>query len=157
MIANPDVSKLDAKLAWQFYCTEKSITENFHQVFGFKCDVFAKLLYFNMSRQKVHAKIDFSQFVSVFDDLLDEVQKLRNRTIFNLLDVKKQGKLDVMVLIQIINNLDLDTHFAFEIMTILREYKSKNVLMSAGFSRQITLNFATFNELIPCSCLIDEL
>lgn len=29
--------------------------------------------------------------------------------------------------------------------------------MSAGFSRQITLNFAKFNDLIPCSCLIDEL
>jgi hypothetical protein len=62
-----------------------------------------------------------------------------------------------MVLIQIINNANRETRFAQEIITLVREYKSKNVLMSAGFSRQITLNFATFNELIPCSCLVDEL
>ena len=55
------------------------------------------------------------------------------------------------------NNANRETRFAQEIITLVREYKSKNVLMSAGFSRQITLNFATFNELIPCSCLVDEL
>jgi len=33
----------------------------------------------------------------------------------------------------------------------------KNVLLKDGYRRKITLNFATFNELIPKSCLIDEL
>jgi hypothetical protein len=39
---------------------------------------------------------------------------------------------------------------------MVREYKSKNVLKTAGFSRQITLNFSFFNTMIPYSSLIDE-
>jgi hypothetical protein len=99
MIANAEPGKIETLAPWQYFCTEKSITENFHKVFGYKCDVMAKILYFNMSNMKVHAKIDFTQFVAIFEDLNDEVQKLRNKVIFNMLDVKKQGKLDVMVLI----------------------------------------------------------
>jgi hypothetical protein len=38
----------------------------------------------------------------------------------------------------------------------VREYKDKNVLLKGGFSRQITLNFNTFNQLVPYSSLIDE-
>ena len=39
---------------------------------------------------------------------------------------------------------------------MVREYKIRNVLMKEGFSRQVTLNFTTFNRLIPYSSLIDE-
>lgn len=99
MVANPDNNDFDPPLPYQYYCSEKSIRENFSKVFGYRCDIFAKILYFNMSKKKVHAKIDFASFVAVFDGLMDDVQKIRNRTIFNLLDVKKQGKLDFMVLV----------------------------------------------------------
>ena len=58
---------------------------------------------------------------------------------------------------QLINGLDLNTYFAQEILILIREYKEKNVLMTAGYSRQITMNFAKFNDLIPNSCLIDEI
>ena len=40
---------------------------------------------------------------------------------------------------------------------MVREYKNKNVLLKGGFSRQILLNFATFNNLVPYSSLVDEL
>ena len=61
------------------------------------------------------------------------------------------------MLVQIFNNLDKDTLLAQEILILIREYKSKNILLQAGYRRQITLNFSTFNLLIPKSCLIDEL
>lgn len=60
MIANPEGGKIETKPLWQYYCTEKSITDNFHKVFGYKCDMMAKILYFNMSKMKVHAKINFA-------------------------------------------------------------------------------------------------
>ena len=56
--------------------------------------------------------IDFYKFVKVFENLLDEVAKIRNRCVFNLLDVKKNGYLDIMMLIQMLNNIDKDTYFA---------------------------------------------
>ena len=88
---------------------------------------------------------------------MDEVQKVRNKAIFRILDIRKKGQIEILVLMQIINGLDLNTNFAQEILLLIREYKEKNVLMTAGFSRQITMNFAKFNDLIPNSCLIDEL
>jgi len=110
-----------------------------------------------MSRGKDHARIDFIKFYRAFDGILDEVQKKRNRAAFNLIDVKKTGHLEIMFLMQILNNVHKDTLFAQEILTIVREYKSKNILLTAGFSRQITLNFQTFNDLVPNSCLIQEM
>jgi Ca2+-binding EF-hand superfamily protein len=94
-----------------------------------------------MAKKKNHAKIDFIRFVSVFDGLYDEVHKIRNRCIFDLYDVKKQGSLDIMLLMQIFNNIDRNTLFAQEILVLIREYKQKNVLLCEGFTRKITLNF----------------
>ena len=54
-------------------------------------------------------------------------------------------------------NLERNTNFAQELLILIREYKMKNVLLKDGYRRKIALNFATFNELIPKSCLIDEL
>lgn len=109
--------------------------KNFPKLFGYKCDVFAKILYMNMSKQKDRAMIDFYKFVKVFENLHDEVAKIRNRCVFNILDVKKNGYLDIMMLIQMLNNIDKDTYFAQELLVLIREYKSKNILMTAGFQR----------------------
>lgn len=79
-----------------------------------------------------------------------------NRCIFNILDVKKKGHLDIFTLIQILNNIDRDTKFAQELLVLIREYKQKNILLQDGIRRQITLNFGEFNRLIPKSCLVDE-
>lgn len=42
-------------------------------------------------------------------------------------------------------------------LTLIREYKSKNVMLKAGYRRKISLNYSTFAEMVPWSCLIDEL
>jgi hypothetical protein len=47
--------------------------------------------------------------------------------------------------------------FGQEILKLVRKYKEMNILMKGGFSRQITLNAATFNDMIPYSTLVDEL
>jgi hypothetical protein len=83
----------------------------------------------------VHSQIDFVTFAKTFDGLMDEVQKVRNRTIFNILDIRKKGQIEILVLMQLLNGLDLNTHFAQEILILVREYKDKNVLLTAGFSR----------------------
>jgi len=82
----------------QYYCTEKSIIDNFEKLFGYKNDVFAKMLYINMSKIKNYSKINFVSFIKIFDGLFDEIKKIRNRCIFNLYDIKKSGELDIMVL-----------------------------------------------------------
>ena len=138
--------------------TEQSILKGFSSLFHHKCDLFAKILYLKLSRQKDQARIDFMRFAEVVMGLIDETNKDNmNRAVFNILDIKSQGQLDIVMLMQIYNNLDRDTLFAQEILVLIREYKSKNILLQAGYRRQITLNFSTFNLLVPRSCLIDEL
>jgi hypothetical protein len=62
-----------------------------------------------------------------------------------------------MVLMQMFKNLDRNTLFAQEILVLIREHKLKNVLVSEGFTRKMSLNFNMFNHLVPNSCFIDEL
>lgn len=103
------VRDTDCKYLSTFQITEQSLINNFQKLFGHKCDIFAKILYMKMVRNKDHAKINFLQFVDVFMDLLDEYKDVRNRVLFNLLDLKGTGKLDIMIFIQIANQVDRNT------------------------------------------------
>ena len=131
--------------------------DGFEGLFGFRCDVMAKILYATMTEEKDQSKITFDVFVENLYGLVDE-SKLDNATrcIFNLLDVRNQGHLDVFMLIQIINNSDRNTHFAQELLIMIREHKAKNVMVDEGIKRKISLNYSMFISLIPKSCLIDE-
>ena len=165
LVANPDKARGEQKVNSQFYCTEKSMIENFDKLFGFRCDIFAKMLYIRMSKGLDHAKIDFMKFIKIFDGFLDETPKKRNQAAFNLYDVKRQGVIDIMLMMQLYHNVKRNTFFGQELLVLIREYKNKNILMTAGFSRKITLNFSTFNELIQShtsrvshhSVLVDEI
>lgn len=63
----------------------------------------------------------------------------------------------MLFLMQLFCNLSKNTMFGQEILALVRKYKEMNILMKGGFSRQIVLNYATFNDLIPYSTLVDEL
>ena len=39
---------------------------------------------------------------------------------------------------------------------MVKEFKTKNILLKHGFRRQVVLNYNLFYDLIPWSCLIDE-
>lgn len=38
-----------------------------------------------------HAKIDFMRYIKIFKGILDEQSKVRNKTIFDIYDLKQQG------------------------------------------------------------------
>lgn len=71
--------------------TEKSIIDNLQKLFGYKCDVFAKMLYTRMANRMDHAKIDFIRYIKCFNGFTDEVSKKRNEAIFKFYDIKNQG------------------------------------------------------------------
>lgn len=116
----------------------------------------ATILYLNMSNSKDHSKIDFLQFINPFLRLLDEVKDTRNRAIFDILDIRKKGQLDIVFLLQLLMKLDRESYFAQEILKLIREFKCKNMLLKGGVKRRIVLNFTTFNTLVPNSCLIKD-
>jgi len=91
--------------------TEASLRANFEKLFGFPCDIFARILYMKMTGNKDHAKINFVQFGSIFMDFLIDIKDRRNRAFFNLLDLKGKGTLDILTLLQLYNNIDRNTLF----------------------------------------------
>ena len=48
---------------WDYHMTEQSILKGFESVFGVKCDIFAKILYINLSKMCNFAKLTFKDFV----------------------------------------------------------------------------------------------
>ena len=70
------------------------------------------MLYIRMAKGLDHAKIDFMKFIRVFDGFLDDAPKRRNQAVFNLYDVKNEGHINIMVLMQLFNNVERNTYFA---------------------------------------------
>jgi hypothetical protein len=99
----------ESKYLSLYQITEASLRQNFEHLFGFPCDIFARILYLKMTGTKDHAKINFVQFGAIFFDLLDEIKDNRSRCFFSLLDVKGTGILDSMLLMQLFHNIDRNT------------------------------------------------
>jgi len=107
---------------------------------------------------KESVRIDFLRFHEVFELLVDDSNTNNgNRAAFGLLDIRDKGQLDVMIILSLLNNLDRDSLFAQELILLLRHHKQKNVLTPGAHRRPVVLNVAAFNDIIPRSCLVDEL
>jgi hypothetical protein len=118
-----------------FFITEDSMRDNFEKLFGYPCDILARIIYIKMASRKRCARIDFLQFAEAMMDIVDEVKDRRNRAIFNLIEFNGDGELDIMILMQLFNNIPRESMFGQEILKMVREYKNKNVLMKGGFTR----------------------
>lgn len=118
----------------------------------------AQLLYLKLARMKQSVRIDFLRFYDVFQLLVDDGNTLNgNRVAFCLLDIREKGQLDLMILLSLLNNLDRDSLLAQELILLVRHHKQKNVLTPGAQRRPLVLNQAVFNDVIPRSCLVDEL
>ena len=152
-----DDPKPNRKLS-SYYLTEASILKNFEFLFDHKCKPFASLLYLKLAKMKDSVRIDFLRFHEVFKLLVDDGNTNNgNRAAFGLLDIRDKGQLDVMIILSLLNNLDRDSLLAQELMLLLRHHKQKNVLTPGAHRRPTVLNQAVFNDVIPRSCLVDEL
>ena len=79
--------------------TEESIQNGFQEVFGIKCEIFAKILYINLSKMCDYARLSFKDFVEFFLPLKNGSAAGKNRFAFDLLDVDKDGMIDILSMI----------------------------------------------------------
>ncbi len=47
------------------------------------------MLYISMSNKKNYSRINFMKFINIFEELFDEIKKIRNRCVFDIYDIKK--------------------------------------------------------------------
>jgi hypothetical protein len=105
------LDRKETKYLSGYLMTENSLRENFEKLFGYKCDILARIMYIKISKKKDCAKINILQFWEAVKGLLDEVKDRRNRTIFNLMEFNGDGELDIMILMQLFNNIPRETLF----------------------------------------------
>lgn len=103
-------SSTSKRLAF-FFITEKSLRENFSMLFGYPCDILARIMYIKMANRKRCSRINFLQFADAMMDLIDEIKDRRNRAVFNLMEFNGDGELDIMILMQLFNNIPRETIF----------------------------------------------
>ena len=74
-----------------YVMTEKTILKGFEEVFGVKCDIFAKIFYIHASKMQDYAKLDFMDFIGTVMPLHEGNIVKRNRHVFDMLDTDKDG------------------------------------------------------------------
>ena len=80
-------------------------------LFGYPCDILARIMYIKMANRKRCSRINFLQFADAMMDLIDEIKDRRNRAVFNLMEFNGDGELDIMILMQLFNNIPRETIF----------------------------------------------
>ena len=67
--------------------------------------------------------------------LLSDRKEKRNKFVFEMLDLDKDGKLNILNVLQLWKQVPLKSRLRKEIYKLLQEYKNKNILMKNGFKR----------------------
>lgn len=80
--------------------------------------------------------------------LHDDSHEMRSKFIFSVLNLDKDGILDIVNLVKIFRKLPKKCIFRFELMLLILEYKNKNV-MKVVMGRRVEINFEVFNKLLP--------
>ena len=84
---------------------------------------------------------------------LDEINFVkRNRLIFDLLDIDKDGKIDIISMLQMIKYLPDKCLLRYEYLLLIDEHKTRSIL-NASLGQKKPLDFSRFNKLIPQSVL----
>ena len=65
--------------------------------------------------------------------LLSDRKEKRNKFVFEMLDLDKDGKLNILNVLQLWKQVPLKSRLRKEIYKLLQEYKNKNILMKNGF------------------------
>jgi hypothetical protein len=112
----------------QLQLTEASFQKNLRFVTGSDCPFLGKLLYLYFSNNINSCHISLARF---FDGLRpfcqEEDKSIYNRCAFSILDIDRDGELNVFNLIYLFRNLPAKTKLAQEIFSLLEYYIVANL------------------------------
>ena len=99
-----------------------------------------------------YAKLDFMDFIDSIMPFYDSNVVKRNRQVFNILDIDKDGKIDIISMLQLYRYLPERCLLRYEILLMLDTYKAKNIIQKSA-SGQTALDFNKFNKIVPQSSI----
>ena len=145
----------------QLFLTEENFKNNFKNVFGVDCPFFGKLLYIWMAKGFDKAKISLLRFLECLYPLWNLENRFNhNKIIFQILDLDRDGGLNIINLLHLQKNLSPDCLVGKEIIKMIKyfidNFLSKKNLQSSMGARQI-IDYELFVKIIGRSCLIDQL
>ena len=76
---------------------------------------------------------------------------------FRILDIDHDRILNILNLLHLHKYLQPRTMLAREVITLIDEYLTKNILTNSKRLHRIELDFENFNKVLPFSCIRDEI
>lgn len=145
----------------QIYLTEENFKDNFKNVFGVDQPFFGKLLYIWMARGYDKAKISLLRFLECLYPLWNMENRFNhNKIIFQILDLDRDGGLNIINLLHLQRNLSAGSLIGQDVIKLIQffitNFLSKKNLQSTLGARQV-IDYELFVKIIGRSCLIDQL
>jgi len=114
---DPNDKKLQISFKEQHgYLTEETIIKGFHNVFGYDCPFFARLIYLFLAHGFDKSKIGLSRIIQEFQILLKEDQgELHNKLIFKIYDYDRDGELTILNLLNLQQSISVRSKVGQEI------------------------------------------
>ncbi len=118
---NPSAQVPGSELDGVAVLLEKNFTDNIKYVIGVDCFFFGKLLYLYMADGLDLVKITMARFFEkLIMFVLDEEKTLQAKTCFKILDLDRDGVLNILNLLHLQVNIPQNTVLGQEIFTVLQ-------------------------------------
>ena len=147
----------DGPAVLEVYMTEKSIKDGFKTIFGAKCDVISKLIYMRGSYNLDQCRLSINDLYRIFSQFINEMPDKRIKAVFDFLDMKGKGQLNIVTLIQIYVKLPERCLLKFEILHLLKEYKRQISHGNPLAADYVSINYILFKRILPNPSLLSAI
>ena len=137
--------------------TEENFMKNIKHVIGVDEPYFGKCLYLWMAQGYDRVKITLVEFIDFLVPFKGEDKQHLLFLCFEILDIDKDQKLNILNLLHLSKNLKPHTILSQEVITIMDEYLAKNVINSSKRTYRIDIDFEGYRKLVTSSCLQSEI
>lgn len=108
--------------------TERNFTQNLKFVFGVEDEFFGKLLYLYFAKGFDQAKITLAKFIEGLKPYLSEDDKQKHcQASFSILDIDRDGQLNVLNLLYLFGNLRRNSKLGAELFRVLEFFLERNL------------------------------
>ena len=136
---------------------EENFTRNIKYVIGTDCPYFGKLLFLYLGGGFDRARINLQDWFKFFGSFADDDDRLTQQQLcFDVLDIDRDGLLNILNLLHLYKNLPPTSALGMEIVK-LTKYLIKNNIEKSSYRRPVLIDFDIFNECLKApSCLREE-
>jgi hypothetical protein len=127
---------------------EENFIKNIKHLIGTDCPFFGKLLFLQMGGGYDKARIDMISWINYFAQFYkDEDRLLHLKLSFKLIDIDRDGTLNILNLLHLYKNIPSSSDFGLELLKLIKFHIKHNIEVNS-FSKRVTINFEVFLNIL---------